>query len=98
MDRYCGIDVTIDNVNYQIKPLISYTTNKEGKTVITTYKMKDYTKYQKTFNKKDNTVRCPGVDKIAFSNKEQSLVFDNKDYVLKSKSKIIFNNKPEIYK
>jgi len=98
MDRYCGVDVTINDVNYQIKPLKDYSTNYKGQMVITTYNMKDYTKYRKTYDKKDNSVICPGVDKIAFSNKEQSLVFDNKDYELKTKSKVIFNNKPEIYK
>lgn len=64
MDRYNGVDMTIDNVNYQIKPLISYD---EDTNTVKTYGMRDYQ------NKKM-------VNKILFVNIAKMLEFDNKKY------------------
>lgn len=68
MDRYSGVDMTYEGVNYQIKPLISYSGKKEGPYTINTYGMRDY---------KDK----PLVDKILFVREDKMLEFDNKDYV-----------------
>jgi len=81
MDRWDGVDVTIDDVNYQIKPLKKYKINENGEYDITTYGMKDYTKKRK-------------VDKIAFSNKDTVIVFNNTDYVVKAKYNVIFKVNP----
>ena len=99
IDRYCGVDVTINGVNYQIKPLSKVLTNKKGQTVIYTYNMKDYKDKVRTVDKYDKVI-CPGVDKIAFSNSEQSIVFDNNNYEVPSKKVTKFNkqNQPIIYK
>jgi hypothetical protein len=67
MDRYEGVDATIDGVNYQIKPLISYSGKKEGPYYIKTYGMRDY---------KNKLL----VDKILFVNPNKMLEFDNKNY------------------
>ena len=82
MDRWNGVDVTIDGVNYQIKPLKSYNEN-EGSFFVNTYGMRDY----KTKKK---------VDKIAFSSKTKVLVFDNKDYNVISKNRAEFKEEPLI--
>lgn len=84
MDRFYGIDVTIDDVNYQIKPLNGYT-EKDGVYTIFTYGMRDY-KSKKLLNK------------IVFANKNKSLVFDNNKYDVISRNKVSFNQTPEIYK
>ena len=67
MDRYEGVDMTSDGVNYQIKPLKSYSGKKEGPYFIKTYGMRNY---------KDKSL----VDKILFVNPNKILIFDNKDY------------------
>lgn len=67
MDRYEGVDVTIDGINYQIKPLISYAGKKEGPYFIKTYGMRDY---------KNKSL----VDKILFVNPNKILIFDNNNY------------------
>jgi hypothetical protein len=64
MDRYNGVDMTIDNVNYQIKPLISYD---EDTNTVKTYGMRDY---------QDKKM----VNKILFVNIAKMLEFDNKKY------------------
>jgi len=99
IDRYCGVDVTINGVNYQIKPLSKVLTNNKGQTVIYTYNMKDYKDKVRTVDKYGKVI-CPGVDKIAFSNSEQSIVFDNDNYEVPSKKVTKFNkqNQPIIYK
>jgi hypothetical protein len=84
MDRWGGVDVTINGVNYQIKPLKSYNTE-EGITIVDTYGMRDYS------NK-------PKVDKIAFANPTKVIEFDNKDYDVISKSRAIFKQEPKITK
>jgi ribosomal protein S27AE len=82
MDRWFGVDVTIDGINYQIKPLFSY--SEEGNNYfVKTYGMKNY------ISKKSK------VDKIVFSNKDAALVFNNSDYDIISKNYVIFNQKPE---
>jgi Fe-Mn family superoxide dismutase len=85
MDRWIGVDVTIDGINYQIKPLTGYK-NEESENVyiIFTYGMKDYKSKKK-------------IDKIAFANKKEIFVFDNKNYDVTSKSKVVFYDKPTIY-
>lgn len=83
MDRWGGIDVIIDGVSYQIKPLTSYS-EENGVFKINTYGMKDYT------GKK--------VDKIAFAKNDEILIFDNKNYKVVSKTLAIFNEIPEILK
>jgi hypothetical protein len=68
MDRYEGVDATIDGVNYQIKPLISYSGKKEGPYYIKTYGMRDYKEYEL-------------VHKILFVKKPNKMLeFDNKNY------------------
>lgn len=84
MDRWYGVDVTINGVNYQIKPLKSYK-EVDGEYTIGTYGMMDYK------NKKL-------VDKIVFSKNDEILIFDNKNYTVVSKSVVIFSEKPEILK
>ena len=82
MDRWSGVDVTIDGVNYQIKPLKGFTVN-DGLYSVSTYGMRDYT------TKKS-------VDKIAFSSKSKTLIFDNKDYTVISKTRVVFKEEPLI--
>ena len=82
MDRWGGVDVTIDGVNYQIKPLKSFSTE-EGLTIVNTYGMRDYTSKNK-------------VDKIAFANNNEIIVFDNKDYDVLSKGRVVFKQEPKI--
>jgi hypothetical protein len=82
MDRFGGIDVTIDGVNYQIKPLSSYK-EIDGKYIVSTYGMKDYTNKTK-------------LHKIVFYNSKNCLIFDNKNYTVPSKFNAIFNQTPEI--
>jgi len=82
MDRWGGVDVTIDGVNYQIKPLKSFSTE-EGLTIVNTYGMRDYTSKNK-------------VDKIAFANNNEIIVFDNKDYDVLSKGRAVFKQEPNI--
>ena len=67
MDRYEGVDMTVDGVNYQIKPLKSYSGKKEGPYFIKTYGMGNYK-------------GKPLVHKILFINRNKILIFDNKDY------------------
>lgn len=83
MDRWGGVDVIIDGVSYQIKPLSSYT-DKNGVFTINTYGMRDYS------GKK--------VDKIAFSKNDEILIFDNRNYKVVSKTMAIFNEMPQILK
>ena len=86
MDRYEGVDVTIDGINYQVKPLKKYTINKNGDYVIITYGMKiDYIKKKL-------------INKIVFCNDEEILIFDNKNYTVPEHWRAIFNEKPEIVK
>lgn len=80
MDRWYGVDVTIDGVNYQIKPLKSYSET-NGEYVVNTYGMRDYTKKSK-------------VNFIAYANKNEVLIFDNNDYILVSRYKVIHKQPP----
>ena len=84
MDRWAGVDVTINGVNYQIKPLKSYNTE-EGITIVDTYGMRDYSKK-------------PKVDKIAFANPSKVIEFDNKDYDVISRGRAVFKQEPKITK
>jgi hypothetical protein len=81
MDRWNGVDVTVDGSNYQIKPLISYKIIDGMEYVITTYGMRDY----KDKNK---------VDYIAYSNEKEVLIFKNTDYSVVSKNKVIHKKSP----
>lgn len=84
MDRWFGIDITIDEINYQIKPLTgSKKDDEENVYVVYTYGMKDYKSKKK-------------IDKIAFANKKQILVFDNKDYDVLGSSTAVFKQEPTI--
>lgn len=85
MDRYNGVDVTINGVDYQIKPLKSYSTDNNGGYVVKTYGMN--IKYLKK-----------PIDKIAFCNDKEILIFDNKDYTVPFPEKVIFKAEPKIYK
>ena len=80
MDRYEGVDVTVDNFNYQIKPLTSYVIN-DGNYVISTYGMQNYKNKRK-------------VDYIAYANENKVLIFDNSDYEVISKFKVIHKSPP----
>ena len=82
MDRWSGVDVTIEGVNYQIKPLKSYE-EENGVFTVNTYGMRDYTSKTK-------------LDKIAFANSKEALVFDNKNYNVVSRNKAVFNQTPNI--
>lgn len=84
MDRWLGVDVTVDGVNYQIKPLNNYKEN-NGVFLVSTYGMKDYSKKK-------------SVDKLAFSKNGEVIIFDNKNYKVISKNLAIFSEKPEILK
>lgn len=64
MDRWKGVDMTYEGINYQIKPLKSY--DEKTNTVIT-YGMRDY---------KDKEL----VHKILFVSSTKMLEFDNKGY------------------
>jgi hypothetical protein len=83
MDRYEGVDVTIDGINYQIKPLISYAGKKEGPYFIKTYGMRDYQ------NKKL-------VDYIAYANNNETLIFENSNYIVDSKFQVTHKNSPKL--
>jgi hypothetical protein len=86
MDRYEGVDVTIDGINYQVKPLKAYTIDENGDYVITTYGMKiDYLKKKL-------------INKIVFCNDQEILIFDNKNYTVPAHYLAIFKEKPEIVK
>ena len=84
MDRWYGVDATINNINYQVKPLSRYSIEKDGTEFVAyTYGMKDYKNYKK-------------IDKIVFANDEQMLIFDNKNYDVPSKSVAKFYEEPTI--
>jgi hypothetical protein len=82
MDRYGGVDLTIDGVNYQVKPLISYD-KKENTYVIRTYGMRDYSKKEL-------------VDKILFVNPNEILIFDNKNYTNDSNTATFYSSPEKI--
>jgi hypothetical protein len=85
MDRYNSVDVTIDDVNYQIKPLNKIYVNKDGDYEIKTYGMKsDYLKKP--------------INKLVFCNDDEILIFNNKNYTVPAHYLAIFKEKPEIYK
>lgn len=85
MDRYNGVDVTINGLNYQIKPLKKHYIDNNGDYVVKTYGMKiDYLKKP--------------IDKIVFSNNKEILIFDNKNYTVPFSDKVIFKEEPIIYK
>jgi hypothetical protein len=83
MDRYEGVDATIDGINYQIKPLVSYAGKKEGPFFIKTYGMRDY---------KGKSL----VDKILFVNPNKMLEFDNKNYTHSFNSAVFTEHPTEI--
>lgn len=80
MDRYEGVDVTIEGLNYQIKPLSSYY-KKGDEYIIKTYGMRDYSKKNK-------------VDFMVYANKNDVLIFKNSDYTVISKSTVIHKQPP----
>jgi hypothetical protein len=82
MDRYHGVDVTVDGSNYQIKPLVSYKIGEGMSYIITTYGMRDY---------KDKSK----VDFIAYANKKEVLIFENSDYSV-IKNNVIHRKFPKI--
>ncbi len=84
MDRWYGIDVTINGINCQVKPLTSYF-EKDGVYTVYTYGMRDYSSKKM-------------VNKIIFANNKEILIFDNKNYSVNSRSKATFNEQPKIVK
>jgi hypothetical protein len=80
MDRFHGVDVTIDSKNYQIKPLVSYVV-RDDEYIVGTYGMRDYTKKSK-------------VDFIAYANSKEVLIFKNSDYTLISRFKVSHKQPP----
>lgn len=85
MDRWYGVDVTIDGINYQVKPLSRYSVEKDGtEFVVYTYGMKNYKNYKK-------------IDRLVFANNQQILIFDNKNYDVPSKSVAKFKEEPIIF-
>ena len=84
MDRWYGIDVTINGINCQVKPLTSYS-EKDGVYTVYTYGMRDYSSKKM-------------VNKIIFANNKEILIFDNKNYSVNSRSKATFNEQPKIVK
>jgi hypothetical protein len=83
MDRYNGVDVTVDGSNYQIKPLVSYKRGDGMNYIITTYGMRDYQNKSK-------------VDFIAYANEKEVLIFENSDYSVLSKSKVLHRKSPKM--
>ena len=83
MDRYNGVDVTVDGSNYQIKPLVSYKRGEGMSYIITTYGMKDYKDKRK-------------VDFIAYANEKEVLIFENSDYSVLSKNNVIHRKSPKM--
>jgi hypothetical protein len=81
MDRYDGVDVTVDDSNYQIKPLVSYKIGPGMEYIITTYGMRDYKGKSK-------------VDYVAYANEKEVLIFKNSDYSVVSKSRVIHKTPP----
>jgi hypothetical protein len=86
MDRFGCVDVTIDDINYQVKPLTNYKINKNGEYEINTYGMKSMYLTKKQLHK------------IVFCNDNEVLIFDNKNYTVPAHYSAIFKEKPEIYK
>lgn len=86
MDRFGCVDVTIDDINYQVKPLNNYKINKNGEYEINTYGMKSMYLTKKQLHK------------IVFCNDNEVLIFDNKNYTVPTHYSAIFKDKPEIYK
>jgi hypothetical protein len=84
MDRWYGIDVTINGINCQVKPLTSYS-EKDGVYTVFTYGMRDYSSKKM-------------VNKIIFANNKEILIFDNKNYSVNSRSNATFNEQPKIVK
>ena len=85
MDRWTGVDVTIDGVNYQVKPLSKYEIEKDNtEFVVYTYNMKNYQNFKQ-------------INKIIFANKDQILIFDNENYRVPSGSVGVFYKEPIIY-
>lgn len=82
MDRFGGVDVTINGINHQIKPLSGYKVV-DGQYVVSTYGMRDYKEKTK-------------LNKIVFYNDKICLIFNNSDYSVPSKYIAIFDEKPEI--
>lgn len=85
MDRYNGVDVTIDDINYQVKPLNKVYVNEDGNYEIRTYGMKA------------NYLQKP-INKLVFYNDDEFLIFDNKNYTVPAHYSAIFEDEPEIYK
>ncbi len=83
MDRFGGVDFTINGVNYQIKPLSRYKKEPNGQYVISTYGMQDYTKK-------------PSLDKIVFYSPKECLIFNNENYDVPNNYTAVFNEEPEI--
>lgn len=81
MDRYQGVDVTIDGINFQIKPLSSYVKTKEGYLVYT-YGMKSNYQYKKY------------LDYILYYKNNEMLIFPKKPYTFKSSSQVLHPTEP----
>jgi len=81
MDRIKGVDMTWENVNYQIKPLESYD---EKTNTVTTYGMRDY---------KDKEL----VHKILFVSPTKMLEFDNDGYISTSNNATFNSPPVKIY-
>jgi hypothetical protein len=85
MDRNKGVDITIDGVNYQIKPINSIYRNDKSEYIVSTYGMKDYTKPSL-------------VNKIAYYNikTNEVYIFDNSEYLVKSGGgQVLHKKEPE---
>jgi hypothetical protein len=82
MDRWFSVDVTVNNTNFQIKPLTLFK-KENDEYIVGTYGMTDYKSKKK-------------VDKIAFVNFSKCIIIDNKDYKVLSKTKVSFKQKPQI--
>lgn len=80
MDRWNGVDVSINGKNFQIKPLRNYN-EKENVYRISTYGMKDY---------KDKFL----VNFLVFANNETVMIFRNIGYDVLNKYEVVFNEKP----
>lgn len=82
MDRFGGVDFTLNGVNCQIKPLSSY--KKDGNDyIVSTYGMRDYKNKTK-------------LNKIVFYNDKTCLIFDNRDYDVVGNYKVTFYNQEPI--
>lgn len=81
MDRHQGVDVTINGINFQIKPLSSYVKTEDGYLVYT-YGMKSDYQYKKY------------LDYIVYLKNNEMLIFPKKPYTFRNSSQVLHPTEP----